>query len=51
MAVETRDTLKHPLDQLTGRNTARPYRVGQHMENCRPPAVRDRQPRFPRRPA
>ena len=46
MAVETRDTLKHPLDQLTGRNMARPYRVGEHMKNCRPPTVRDRQPPF-----
>src|SRR5262249_60170135 len=41
-AVETRDALKHPLDKLTGRNAARPHRVGEHAEHCPPPAGPDR---------
>ena len=33
-AVETRDALKRPLDELMGRNAARPHRVGEHAKNC-----------------
>ena len=37
-AIETRDALKRPFDELMRRNAARPHRVGKRAENCLPPA-------------
>jgi hypothetical protein len=37
LAVETRDALERPLDELMGRNATRPHRVGKRAENCPPP--------------
>jgi hypothetical protein len=42
LTVETRDALERPLDELMGRNTTRPHRVGKRVENCPPPPKSDR---------